>query len=261
MRILAKQAQTNELGDIIELRRDQWKGHVARISNYPGLLEAVQKITWTYSEDKHPYLKNKTIITTLHRFVMDFLYGKEKVQQMLNEGCIIEHLNNDGLDCTYENLHILNEDLNKAKAFTIDKDMKEITQTRRYSVFCTDVYYSHNNKMFQMQLFLNAGAYFNLETQAEVERFICKYDNFQDLYRDWLYVLKCQKEESLFEIGKFSCTQLESIDRPVFILTPEEVNNPFIIRDGRVYINLDAKNEDGSPKTTVQHTAFMKDKE
>lgn len=115
--------------------------------------------------------------------------------------------------------------------------------------------------MFQMQLFLNAGVYFNLETQSEVERFVCKYDNFQDLFRDWLYVLKCQKEESLFEIGKFSCTHMEAIDRHVFILAPEEVNNPFIIRDGKVYINLDAKNEDGSTKTTIQHTAFMKDKE
>lgn len=258
---MTKQAQTNEVGDIIELRRDQWKGHIARISNYPGLLEEVQKYTWSYAENNHPYLRNTTINTTLHRFVMNFLYGIDNVQQMLDEGCIIEHLDNDGLNCTYENLHIIDENMNKAKAFTIDKDMKEITQTRRYSVFCSDVYYSHNNKMFQMQLFLNAGAYFNLETQAEVERFICKYDNFQDLFRDWLYVLKCQKEESLFEIGKFSYTQLEAIDWPVFVLAPEEVNNPFIIRDGRVYINLDAKNADGSPMTTVQHTAFMKNKE
>ena len=44
-------------GDRIKLHRKQWKGNVAYISNYPGLLDEVKKYTWTYTGGKHPYLK------------------------------------------------------------------------------------------------------------------------------------------------------------------------------------------------------------
>ena len=39
-----------EVGNVYELRRDQWRGNVARISKDPELLNEVCKYTWTYSE-------------------------------------------------------------------------------------------------------------------------------------------------------------------------------------------------------------------
>ena len=50
---------------------------------------------------------------SLHEFVLGFIYGAENIDKMQAEGNIIEHLDNDGLNCTYENLHILSEDMNK----------------------------------------------------------------------------------------------------------------------------------------------------
>lgn len=37
-------------GDRIRLKREQWRGNDAYISNYPGLIDEVKKYTWTYSE-------------------------------------------------------------------------------------------------------------------------------------------------------------------------------------------------------------------
>ena len=59
----------------IKLQREQWKGNCAYISNYPGLLDKVQEYTWTYTEGKHPYLNCSKLRISLHKFVLQFLYG------------------------------------------------------------------------------------------------------------------------------------------------------------------------------------------
>ena len=118
---MPKQMEISIIGNVIELRREQWKGKVARITNDSALLEEVKKYTWTYKDGEHPYLHNSKLNLYFHEFVLGFIYGAENIDQMQSEGNIIEHLDNDGLNCTYSNLHILSEDLNKAKAFTIDK--------------------------------------------------------------------------------------------------------------------------------------------
>ena len=73
----------------------------------------MKKYTWTYTTGDHPYLRCTKIGLSLHEFVLGFIYGAENIDKMQAEGNIIEHLDNDGLNCTYENLHILSEDMNK----------------------------------------------------------------------------------------------------------------------------------------------------
>lgn len=49
----ADRMKATVIGNTIELSREQWGGHKAYISNYPGVLDAVQKYTWTYSGEDH----------------------------------------------------------------------------------------------------------------------------------------------------------------------------------------------------------------
>ena len=58
-------------------------------------------------------------------------------KKMLQSDNIIEHLDNNGLNCSYDNLHILSSDRNKAKAFSIDK---EADKFRGIPLFITDVF-------------------------------------------------------------------------------------------------------------------------
>lgn len=74
----------NKTGDVIELKRDQWNGKTAKISNYPGLLDAVKQYTWTYSSGLHPYLISAKAKMSLHKFVLCFLYGTDEVNNMLS---------------------------------------------------------------------------------------------------------------------------------------------------------------------------------
>lgn len=252
----AQSMDIREIGNVYELKRDQWKGNTAQITKDPELLEKVKQLTWTHSETGHPYLNNSKTGTSLHKFVLCHIYGEDYVNRMLAAGNIIEHLDNDGLNCTYENLHIISESLNKAKAFSIDSLSKEEDTIRDVPPFITDVYYLHTIQQFQMQVFLNDAIYFNNSTGKAIEVFLCRYNKFEDLFIDWFYLLN-SRTSRFFDIGKFHACLIACKESTYFEVTPEEMRQPMIMRDGKWYLNRDAKNEDGSPMVFMNHTSLI----
>ncbi|MFB0919921.1 MAG: hypothetical protein QMB62_03425 [Oscillospiraceae bacterium] len=243
---MPRDMEIRKSGNIYELRRDQWRGRTAQISDYPGLLDEVKKHTWTFSNGEHPYLTSGNPKVSLHKFVLSFLYGTDKVDQMLGANNIIEHLDNDGLNCTYDNLHIISSDYNKAKAFTIDKEKDDFSGV---PLFITDVYYSHSKKYYQMQVFLNRDLYFNQSSGVPVEEFFFLYIQFSDLFLDWLDLLHCQST-GFFDVRKFHFDKVLWKERPAITLREEEKDYSVIERDGQYYLVL---RTDGSDKM-----AFMK---
>lgn len=252
---MAAKLEVLEIGDVYELRRGQWGDNIVRISKDPALLEEVKKYTWTYCKGNHPYIKCSREKKTLHEFVMGFVYGKDNIDKLQAEGNIIEHLDNNGLNCTYENLHIISDDLNKAKAFSIDKMNKE-GEKIAFPPYVVDVYYLHKIKQFQMQIFLNENIYFNNITKKPVEMFICRYNVFEDIFPDWFYLLN-SRESIFFDIGKLNAYKVAVKDSPVIELLPEEQNMPYIYRNGVKYLILDAK-KNGVPLVALTHTSLRK---
>ena len=239
------------VGNQIALNRKTWKGKTAYISNYPGLLDAVCRYTWTYTSDKHPYLRSSVLGITLYKFVLEFLYGKENLKTMLSNSNIIEHLDNDGFNCTYENLHIISEDWNKAKAFSLDKMNAEAKADEKLHIpsLISDVYYSHENKYFQLQIFFNKNLVRNEETQQIVESFIFQYSDFKSLFRDWMYCYKCRKTE-LFDVTKFDPINSYVRYANLVELTDEEKDATFVQRDGKLSLIL-------RTDPTKENIAFM----
>lgn len=227
--------EANIIGNVIKLSRRQWENHKAYISNYPGLLNEVLKYTWTYTRGDHPYLQCSKLGVSLHKFVLSFLYGQDKLEQMLHCDHIIEHLDNDGLNCAYDNLHILSSDLNKAKAFTIDK---QASRFLALPIFITDVYYSHNCQYYQMQIIFNRNIYFDSkEPHIPIEAFYLQYRDFQNLFIDWLYIIGYRKDGQ-FDIDKFHADKLFYKTRPQIPIAPEEADRLVIERDGKLYLTL-----------------------
>ena len=83
---MPKTVNIRVVGNVIELSRDQWKGHVAKITNDPSLLEEVKKYTWTYKDGEHPYLHNSKLNIYFHEFVLGLIYGRENIDRMQAEG-------------------------------------------------------------------------------------------------------------------------------------------------------------------------------
>ncbi len=250
---MAKELKVEFVGNHIRLTREQWKGKDAYITNYPGLLDEVKKYTWTYTGDAHTYLRNNILATSLHKFVLDYLYGKEKIDEMIGESNIIEHLDNNGLNCTYENLHILSSDLNKAKAFSVDKEY-EYLKTNIIPAMITDVYYNHNKKIFQMQVTFNKDIVFNINTNIPVECFIFHYDKFNDLFIDWLYFIECIKEEK-FDISKHHSQRIYVKEVSSFQLKDSEKDAVVINRDGKCYLKINTDPNAG-PIAFINHKAY-----
>lgn len=246
------------VGDIIQLKRDQWHGNTAYISNYPGLLDEVKKYTWTYYEGKHAYLNCSKLGVSLHKFVLEFLYGEDKLNEMIGNSNIIEHLDNNGLNCTYENLHVLSENLNKAKAFSIDVKSAALQSNELCEIppIVTDIYYCHKDKYFQMQIFFNKDLCLNTITNFPVECFILQYETFDNLFIDWLYVLECIKKHE-FDIYKHHATRVYEKDKLKLELTEEEKDAVIIERNGIHYLVL-RSGEEGKGITYVNHTSFRK---
>ena len=238
-------------GDRIRLQREQWRNHVAYISNYPGLLDEVKKYTWTYAESEHPYLNCGTLKVSLHYFVLQFLYGKEKLDEMLAKSNIIEHLDNNGLNCTYENLHVLSSDWNKTKAFSIDKMSAslEAGELTNIPALITDVYFLHKHKLFQLQVFFNKNLVFNTQNKNVVESFTFHYTDFSKLFIDWLYCFECIKEER-FDVYKHHAESVYVKEAALFELREDEKDATFIQRNGQWYLVIRTDPENG-------HLAFM----
>ena len=238
------------IGENLQLRREQWRGKHVTISNYDGLLDEVLKYTWTYTAGKHPYIRCARLNQSLHYFVLAFLYGKNKLDTMLQNRNIIEHLDNNGLNCTYENLHILSSDENTAKALTVDKRAK----VHAYApVFITDVYYSHKRKYFQMQLTYNEDVFLNIQTHQPVEQIVMIYETFNNLFSDWLVV--SERCDGRFDFSKFRCDCLLHKDRPIIELKPEEKDATIIERDGTYYLRLNPNG--GSKATWIEKTHYI----
>lgn len=243
-------------GNRIKLQREQWKSNAAYISNYPGLLDEVKKYTWTYAEGDHPYLNCSVLKVSLHKFVLQFLYGKEKLDEMIGKSNIIEHLDNNGLNCTYENLHVLSADMNKAKAFSIDKknaalEAGEITDI---PALITDVYYSHENKYFQLQVFFNKNIVYNKATNKFVESCIFHYNDFDNLFIDWLYCFECVQKET-FDFYKHHAVRVYIKDATMIDLREDEKDAVYVERDGKYYLVIRTDPQNG-PVAFMNHIHF-----
>lgn len=250
----ARKPKIERIGNMILLKRDQWKDHTATISDYPGLLDEVMKYTWTYYESDHPYLKCGKLNTSLHKFVLAFLYGADQLNHMLNNDNIIEHLDNDGLNCAYDNLHIISADYNKAKAFTIDK---ERALEPDIPSFITDVYCSHEKHYYQMQVFFNRDVFYNQSNGQPIEELFFQYNDFRSLYIDWVYIYGC-RQQGAFDLSTFHMSRLYAKNRPIIYLTEDEQDHVFIQRDGQWFLRL---NPDGGDKTTFLNKTVYQDLE
>lgn len=71
------------------------------------LWEIINSTKWRIKE-KYIYAGNKS----LHRTVMDYWYGKECCEEMSKNEFVIDHIDNNGFNCLYENLAFLSRSKN-----------------------------------------------------------------------------------------------------------------------------------------------------
>lgn len=134
--------------------------------------DEIQSVTWS---KKGEYLYSSKLKMYLHVYIVRKWYGDEIYEKMKAEGCVVDHMDNDGHNCCIDNLSFLPSDENKAKGMTVDK----MSADRRY--IALSMYKNFETQLFQITIFFNYPAKIvnieNLDKPAVVNLVYLLYDS------------------------------------------------------------------------------------
>lgn len=164
----------DEHGEEVSFFKEGWNS-VAHIDNVPDLVELVKKNKWA---DNNGYLYCSKLKKYLHRIVVEYKIGKEKLAELTAEGFVVDHLNNDEkYNCRLNNLHIISSDLNIAKGHTVDKDIKELWLKAGIGLYWL------KNGLYQIVVGFNVPATISVDKDIKnIERLYWNFENFDKCY-------------------------------------------------------------------------------
>ena len=146
----------------IHISREGW-GEIALTTYRDDYYEELINYTWT--KDNHGYLTNGKL-GYLHRYIMGKWYDEEVLKKMTDDGWVVDHINNNSMDCRISNLEFLLKRHNTAKGLKLDIDREEHINhltlniqkdfdTGNYSKDCLTIVYKDNvsgeKKMYEIK--------------------------------------------------------------------------------------------------------------
>lgn len=108
--------------------------------------DELQSVTWS---KKGEYLYSSKLKVYLHVYIMKKWYGDDVYEKMKAEGCVVDHMDNDGHNCCIDNLSFLLSDENKAKGMTVDK----MSADRSY--IALSMFKDFDTQLFQITISFN----------------------------------------------------------------------------------------------------------
>lgn len=124
--------------DTVFITRDEWT--VAALATYrDDYYKELTSYTWTL---KNGYPSNETL-GGLHLYMMRKWYGDDMVKDMAQRGYVVDHMNNEHMDCRISNLAFYLKDWNTAKGQYFDKYSRNIEKDLAITIakdFSTDYY-------------------------------------------------------------------------------------------------------------------------
>jgi hypothetical protein len=164
----------------------------------------------------------------LHQVVMEYWYGQKCCQRMYDNGFVIDHLDNNGLNCQYENLEFLKERKNlHLKGNVFDKTQREQIPTAAVSI------YKRRDGEFQITIFFNK-PFYNAKGQA-ISRCCLVYKD-----RDYdLVLIDALLIQDFIEKGIIDFKDLHNDDKswqPVYYIVSDEKLRPGNVVNGLIVL-------------------------
>jgi hypothetical protein len=205
------------------------------------LWNKIQSTSWHVNRNKTKnkeknYIKS-TKLGLLHRVVMAHWYGEEELAHSSKMKYVVDHLDNDGFNCFLENLCFIPREKNSAKGLTYDKDRAEAIDKLAVNIF----------KDFETQLFQITVA-FNEPTAYQINDQLVVISSLKLLYENDFARTLANAEKILHDYNTYGFIddkKLDHIDMVVTAAIPaglsqDELNAPFIERNGKILLNLDS---------------------
>jgi len=218
--------------DEIHISKEGWD-KIASTTFREDYFDELTSVTWTASRG---YLTNGKH-GLLHRYIMKKWYGEDMVQSMSEKGWIVDHINNEGLDCRISNLEFLATRHNVAKGQTLDVEAKAM----KYNI-ALNIFKDFSTGLYQITIFFNDDVYIresSMESPKLLNALKLLYDcDYRLVINDAESILLSYDLEKKINLSELKCIEMKK-EFPIQIeLSEEEKGNPMIIRDGKAYLVL-----------------------
>lgn len=219
-------------GKTITIYRPSFK-HLASVTYTEDLYNILNSTTWTIVTSKtgKDYLKSKKY-GLLHQLVVSYFYGRDVLKEAYNNGYVIDHLDNNGYNCTFENLTLIPKKENSAKGLTYD--IERIESIRNFAI---NISKDFDTEEYQISVAFNQPANIRIDnTEWALLTLYLRYGTkYKTAFIDARSILNDLNDKGTLNIETLRHNGFY-YDKPEIILaTHEEIVSGFIFREGQIY--------------------------
>ena len=215
-------------GENVFISRPDWPS-VATTTYREDYYKELSSHSWWLSNG-YPY--NTSLGGGLHRYIMMKWYGEEVLLDMTNRGFVVDHMNNNHMDCRICNLEFLKKNRNTAKGQLFDKE-NPLQRGLAISLFK-----DFKTNCYQITIGCN-DAIRDDDNDRRIHAIKLLYDkNYPLVILDAEKILTSYEEENRIVLTGLSFCDKRVNYAPDITLSEEEEKQAIVVRDGVPYLVL-----------------------
>lgn len=229
----AKDQKVTHDNNKITIHRPSYKS-LAFTTYAEDLYKKISSVTWSVKRTKmgKEYLDSSKY-GSLHRLVFIYFYGDDVLAEAYKNDYVIDHLDNDGYDCSYENLALIPRKENFSKGLTYD--IERIEAMNKYSINITR---DMDTKEFQISVIFNIIA--NLRVGSEVIPLYILYlrygIDYKTAFIDARSILNDLNNSGRIDLANLRSTGFDYERAEIGFVAWEEIEAGFTMKDGKMAI-------------------------
>ena len=227
---MPKETKFEISGKDLIIMRDDWR---ARTTYDESKCREIMRREWR--KDNNGYIVNSSV-GLLHRYVMKMWYGEDVLTHMAEQGYVVDHMNNDHVDCRISNLEFLKKSYNTAKGQAFDVDSREMKWNIAINIFK-----DFSTGCYQITIGCNDLIYFfNSENEkAYINNIKLLYNcDYSIVVNDAENILREYDTEKTISLRCLRACKVRVEIAPIIELSEVEKAGCFVWRDGKPYLVL-----------------------
>ena len=212
-------------GDIVYIGRSDWK-EPAMCTYRDDYYTELSSHTWGLNNG---YPSNRTLGGGLHRYMMAKWYGNDVLEDMTAKGYVVDHMNNNHMDCRICNLEFYKNNRNIAKGHYLDKEapLQYGIALSMFKDFTTGCY----------QITIGCNDTIKTDSGLIVNSIKLLYNSkYPMVVLDAERILTEYTDEHTITLPNLSPCSVHIDYAPALDLTDEEKEQAFVIRNGELYL-------------------------
>lgn len=198
------------------------------------LYKKISSVTWSVarSETGKEYLKSVKY-GLLHQLVISHFFGKDVLKEAYDNNYVIDHLDNNGYECTYENLALIPKKENSAKGLTYDIERKEAIDK-----FSINITRDFDTEEFQISVIFNMPFDIILNTERiPIVTLYLRYGvNYKTALIDARSILNDLNSTGIINLAQLRSLGYDYRKAEIVFAKNDEIESGFVIKDGQVYM-------------------------